>query len=185
MTREDQTRWDQRYSSGEYPLSKPANPLLTRWAPPGDDGLALDLACGPGHNARWLVRHGYQVLGVDISRVALGEGIRTARAESLAERVLFVEADLDQFVIPPGCFDLISVFRFLDRRLFPMLREALRPGGLLIVETLNVAWRETHPGPPEHYLLEDSELTNLASGMHILSEGTTHGLSHVIARSKL
>jgi len=185
MTRKDQIRWNQRYSSGEYPLAKPPNPLLTHWAPPGEDGFALDLACGPGHNVLWLARHGYRVMGVDISRIALRQGIQSARADHLGGRVCFVEADLDQFVLPPSCFNLIGVFRFLDRRLFPLLRAALHPGGLLIVETLNVAWRETHPGPPEHYLLESSELTRLASGMHILSEGTTQGLSHVVARSKL
>jgi tellurite methyltransferase len=181
MTREDRTRWNQRYSSGEYPLTKPPNSLLTRWAPPGDDGFALDLACGPGHNALWLVQHGYRVLGVDISRVALRQGIQTARTDNLMDRLCFVEADLDRFVIPAGCFDLISVFRFLDRRLFPMLRAALRPGGLLIVETLNVTWSETHPGPSQHYLIEADELVRLADGMHILSSGAATSLSHVVA----
>lgn len=184
MTGEDRTRWNRRYSSGEYSLSKPPNSLLVQWAPPGNGGLALDLACGPGHNALWLVHHGYRVLGVDISRVALQEGIKAARAEGLAESICFVEADLDQFVIPPDCLDLIGVFRFLDRRLFPMLQAALRPGGLLIVETLNVAWREKHPGPPRHYLAELDELVQLAAGMNILSNGMSEGLSHIVAQSK-
>ena len=184
MTRKDRERWNQRYHSGEYPLEKPANRLLAQWVPPGEEGFALDLACGPGHNALWLAEHGYRVIGVDISRVALRQGVQAAQTANLSDRVCFVEADLDLFAIPPKCFNLIAVFRFLDRRLFPMLRTALRPGGLLIVETLNVSWCETHPGPPGHYLLEAGELAQLASGMNILVEGTKEGLSYIVARSE-
>lgn len=182
MTSEDRRRWNERYGSGKYPLDKPPNHLLTEWAPAGEGHFALDVACGPGHNALWMARHGYRVMGADISRVALQQGLQAARTAGLEDRLCFVEADLDRFVLPSRHFSLIGIFRFLDRNLFPMLRAALCPGGLLIVETLNVTWCETHPSPPQHYLLEAGELAQLTSGMQILAEGSTSSLSHVVAR---
>jgi SAM-dependent methyltransferase len=181
MTGHDRQRWNQRYRTTKYARAKPPNALLRRWTPPGSGQLALDLACGPGHNALWLAEQGYQVMGVDISRVALAWGTRAARARSLSERVCFVEADLDRFVIPAETFDLICVFRFLDRQLFPALSAGLGQNGVLIVETLDQRWLETHPGTTDHFLVGEDELQRLVSGLEIRAVGQTEWSTFVVA----
>ena len=46
-----------------------------------------------------------------------------------------IHADLDTYDIPPDRYSLIVNVRFLNRRLFPYIKEALLPGGMLIFET--------------------------------------------------
>lgn len=159
MTDADRERWNQRYREDSRRGEHRPFPLLKTYAQPGAGAsLALDLACGPGHNALWLAQRGYRVVAVDISRVALHSGVQRAQQLGVLGSVLFVEADLDDFAIPAGRFDLVCVFRFLERRLFPALERALKPDGLLLYATLNWRWAEQHPEVSRRYLLEPGEL---------------------------
>ncbi|MEX1287114.1 MAG: class I SAM-dependent methyltransferase, partial [Acidimicrobiia bacterium] len=67
----DAEQWDARYADKELIWSAEPNQFL----PPAVEGMrpgrALDLACGEGRNAIWLARHGWYVLGVDFSSVAI------------------------------------------------------------------------------------------------------------------
>lgn len=55
-------------------------------------GRAIDLGCGSGANALFLAAHGFDVVGVDFSPVAIEKARR--RADPGADRVRFVRADL-------------------------------------------------------------------------------------------
>ncbi len=95
-------------------------------------GRALDLACGEGRNAIWLAEKGWQVTGVDFSRVAI------ERARKLAEQrgaaVELIEADVTSWEPEPGAFAL-AVVTYLqvppaDRRaVWAHAARALAPGG--------------------------------------------------------
>src|SRR5438067_11196563 len=95
-------------------------------------GRALDLACGAGRNALYLATLGWQVTAVDSSAVAIS--ILRERAAGLAPgfsvdaRVADLEAG--GFTIAPASFDLILDFFYLQRDLFPHIREGLPPGGV-------------------------------------------------------
>lgn len=137
----DRTRWEDRYRSGQRPHDGPPSELLRRWlrkAMPPAAGTrprtALDIATGLGRNALLLARAGYQVDAVDISPTALREAARRARRLGL-RGVRWVTADLDRWRPPRASYDVVVNAFFLNRRLFPALRAAVRPGGLLIFET--------------------------------------------------
>lgn len=168
MTHEDRLRWDARYSEPGKKLHHPANPLLARWVPPATaNQRALELACGLGANALWLARQGYAVTAVDISYA----GLRRARAEMLRRHVTgvtFVQADLDQFPLPQSAYDVVSVFRFLDRRLFPAINACVSPGGLVIYETFNTGQLARHPDVNPDHMLHPGELPQHFPGWHIL-----------------
>ncbi len=153
MSKADRARWDERYTDPNTGLNKGPSPLLQRYAPPARPGSrALELACGLGHNALWLAAQGYTVDAFDISLEALRRAHAEARRRGLAG-ANFVVADLDRFVLPRRLYDLVYVFRFLDRRLFPAIRDRVRPGGMVIYQTVNVRWTETHdPTDPAHML---------------------------------
>ena len=50
-------------------------------------------------------------------------------------------ADLTQHPLPRGRFDLVVVCRYLQRDLFPALRAAVAPGGVVIYETFTTRQR--------------------------------------------
>ena len=137
MATSDRHRWDAKYAGKSVPAVTGPDDWLRQHAAPLVVGTALDLACGLGHNAIWLAQQGWRVDAVDISSVGL------SLAASLAERigcpaVSWIAADLDAFVPREAGYDLITVFRFLDRQRLPNIIEAaLRPGGMLIYETFS------------------------------------------------
>ena len=137
MSLSDRKRWDAKYATKSVPeLVSPDEWLVTHVARRGP-GEALELACGLGHNAIWLANQGWRVDAVDVSPVGL------ALAEELAKRVecpavSWIAADLDEFVPRTEAYDLVLVFRFLDRLRVPgLIERALRPGGLLVYETFS------------------------------------------------
>jgi SAM-dependent methyltransferase len=140
--------WDERYSAMDWP-TEPDGPLVSL-ASPLEPGRAIDLGCGPGRNAIWLARRGWQVTGVDASAVGLGQARTRALREGLSLHL--VQADLLSYEPPRAGFDLVVVanlhFSAEGREtLFARAVAAMAPGGHLFVtghhlESLGVA------GPP-------------------------------------
>jgi len=124
-----QARWNARYQAQPDSLSAPQPWLLAHAARLPAPGLALEVAMGLGGSAGWLAARGWRVAGVDISEVA----VRRAKARWPA--LLAWVADLQQGALPARAFDLILDFYYLDRALWPQFRDALRPGGVLLLET--------------------------------------------------
>ncbi|MBN1563034.1 MAG: class I SAM-dependent methyltransferase [Anaerolineae bacterium] len=169
MSRHDRQKWDQRYADPSHQLGKRAHTLLQQFAPPAIPGCrALELACGLGYSALWLAEQGYTVDAIDISF----EALRRAQTEKLRRHLTnltFIAADLDHFPLPGYAYDLVYGFRFLDRRLFPIIRERVRPGGLVIYETLNVRQQERYPGRDPSHLLALGELPAHFPGWQIIA----------------
>lgn len=171
----DRTKWEARYRSGERTHDGPPSELLRRWLPkampPAASTLprtALDVATGLGRNALLLARAGYRVDAVDISPTALREAARRARHLGL-RGIRWVAADLDRWRPPPARYDVVVNAFFLNRRLFPALRAAVRPGGLLIFETHLIG--EDGPGSgPRHrpFGLRPGELRRALRGWDVL-----------------
>jgi SAM-dependent methyltransferase len=142
-----------------------------RGAQQGCRGFALDLACGVGHNAIFLARHGYEVVAVDASLVALRYARQALAGSGLS--VHLVVADLDRFVLPERRFDVIVVVRFLARSLIPALKAALVPGGLMFYQTFNLNWLRFNPEFRREFLLEPGELARLFSDFETIETNDT------------
>lgn len=143
MTEKDQTKWNLRYLKklGGY---KPSS-ILLKYYKLASVGKALDIACGNGRNSIFLAEKGFTVDAVDIS---------TVTTDQLAGNHPIINAictDLDTWNIPPNRYDLIVNIRFLDRRLFPMIQDGLKPGGVLIFESFM-------DGMKDEYCLKPNEL---------------------------
>ena len=68
-----------------------------------------------------------------------------------------------------GLFDAVLVFNYLDRPRFPRTREAVRKGGLLIVESFLTTQREQGWGPTaDAHLLLPGELARLVAPFEIM-----------------
>jgi SAM-dependent methyltransferase len=186
----NRVHWDARYREHQ---PRPPSALLGRWlprlAPIVNHARALDIACGTGRNALLLAQHGWRVLGVDISPVALGIARQDAHAHG-ADLDL-VALNLDEWTLPPARFDLICVFRFLDRALCARLPVALKPGGTLIYETFTIAQRAYEGGPrADAFLLQPGELPTLFPTLAVLEytegivyeDGRPRALAGLVAR---
>lgn len=119
--------WDQHYSSASEIDFTPAS-LLMQVADLLAPGDALDLACGPGRNALYLAQLGWRVTAVDASAVA----IRMLRERAAGLPIEPIRANLErgEFTIDRDRYDLICDFHYLQRDLFPAIREGVRPGGV-------------------------------------------------------
>jgi tellurite methyltransferase len=166
VSRSDRRRWDEKWNSAGEPYA--VDRLLTENEVFFEGGLALDLACGRGQNTIWLARHGYRVLGVDGSWVALSAARRAAVAQEVADRSWFVQVDLDAWLRPVCEFDLVCVIRFLDRRLFPFLRQGVRVGGVIAYTTRHSGLCLREPTANRAYLLQPGELAEAFADWRIL-----------------
>ena len=110
--------WNERYASGELPwdTGKP-EPLLVEFAASGAvmPCPALEIGAGTGTNAIWMAEHGFDVLGVDVSPLAVERANAKIAGRALACR--FAVADFlaapprggpFQFVFDRGCFHVFD-----------------------------------------------------------------------------
>jgi tellurite methyltransferase len=182
MPHEDALRWNQRYLKDDRftTFLEPRTFLLQNAGLLPDKGLALDVAMGLGGNSAFLMQRGLRVLGVDISSVAV------RRAHHHLPGLMVVVADLTNFYLPAAAFDVIVNFYYLQRGLWPVYRQALRPGGVLIFETLTTAMLAIQPDTDPAFLLQPGELRQAFDGWDILVYRenwveTRRGLKHPVA----
>ena len=137
MSAEDRERWNIKYADGALLRERAPDSWLLEQIADLPPGRALELACGLGHNSIALAQRGWQVDAIDVSEVGLNIAAELASAANVA--VNWILADLDHFS-PTESYDLIFVFRFLDRRNMPKIVErSLLPGGRLIHETFTLS----------------------------------------------
>ena len=107
----------------------------------------LDLTCGPGLYAVPLAERGVHVTGVDFAPAAVAHARQLAAAAGVAERCVFVEADVRAYEPRPEAYDA-ALFLYGQLAVFPRdeaagllgkAAAALRPGGRLVVELLDPA----------------------------------------------
>jgi len=142
-----------------------ASDWVLRFAHLVPDSLpVLDVACGGGRHARWFATAGHDVVAVDRDFAALRSLAGIARVQPL-------QADLEAAPWPflDTAFGAVIVTNYLHRPLFPVLRAALAPGGVLIYETF-AAGNERHgrPANPD-FLLQPGELLRASAGLRVLA----------------
>ncbi len=131
-------------------------------------GLALDLAMGEGRNAIYLATRGFDVDGVDARPEAVERARAAARRLAAPIRAIVGNVEDGTFIIPMETYDTITVFNFLNRRLFTDIKDAAVPGGIVIYQTYTTEQatlgRPTNPD----YLLEPGELEQHFSDWNVL-----------------
>jgi cyclopropane fatty-acyl-phospholipid synthase-like methyltransferase len=182
--------WDQRYRGPEYIFGTQPNRFLASQQSlfrPGD--RVLDVACGEGRNGVWLASLGCDVLGVDVSPLALDKARRLAAGRGVA--VTWSETDVRTWQWEPRRFDaVVCIFiQFAEpaqrARLFDGFKATLKPGGRLVLQGYTpgqVEYRTGGPPQASHMytaaMLEEAfaglEILHLREHEDVLSEGTKH-----------
>jgi SAM-dependent methyltransferase len=149
-------------------------------------GEALDVASGTGRNAIWMAQRGLSTLALDRDATAVALLREEARRLGLPLRADVLDLEQGSAALPGEAFDLIVVVHYLHRPLFPDLKAALRPHGMLLYETFTRAQAERGRPTNPAFLLEPGELRELVQPLEIVveREGDFEGkmLASVIAR---
>src|SRR5437868_2908764 len=114
------TEWDRQYRCANPPWeSGQPSSELQRVVRAWDVGPcpALELGCGTGKSSVWLAEQGFEVLGVDLSRLAIQRARENPVRDGLALR--FLAADLldfwklggpYRFCFDRGCYHALRAF---------------------------------------------------------------------------
>ncbi|MGB1286520.1 MAG: class I SAM-dependent methyltransferase [Aggregatilineales bacterium] len=192
MSTRDRIRWDKIYQRRIRQDFPAPDPLMLQYTPAilenirvderdapvfDDESLiprALDLAAGVGQNGLWLAEQGYAVDIMDISRMAL-QRARTEMTIRNLRNVNLLQVDVDTHLLEIAYYDMICMFRYLDRDLFAGIRDAIKPGGRFIYASFNRNYLETVPDFNPDFLLEPGELRDFfPDWQHVLIEDVKH-----------
>jgi len=132
--------WDGRYRSNGTVWSGQPNAQLVAETTGLAAGRALDVGSGEGADALWLAARGWQVTGVDVSRVALDRSAAQAAqlGADIAGRLTWRHEDLLTWSPPFHAYDLVTVqFMHLPtaamQALVRRLAASVAPCGTLLV----------------------------------------------------
>lgn len=137
-------------------------------------GPVLDLACGKGGNAVFLAGLGCAVEGLDRSAEALAEAAVLAKRRGVTVR--WRRGDLEardaplHDLLPPEAYAAVVVVKYLHRPLIPFIKNAIRPGGVVVYETFTTLQREIADKPVNPaFLLMPGELRRLFADFEFIT----------------
>lgn len=129
QTIKDPWCFDEHYLAGKYRIEQ-----TLKYLPYRKFDLILDIGCGNAYSTYLLSRHGFNVLGADISFSAV------KRARTKFQGCNFCASDIEGLPFKPESFDLISCIEILDyyanspvkEQILEHLKFILRGGGRII-----------------------------------------------------
>jgi len=190
--------WNERFNKEEFIFGKEPNEYLVdqtgKYLKPGNKVLCI--ADGEGRNGVWLAKQGMQVVGFDASDIALAKAKQFAKEHQVQVEYSF--SDTDSFAWHANNYDaVIGIFiQFADpvmrERIFQKTYEALKPGGIFILQGYTPKQLEYKTGGPsliEHLYTEEMirdlskifDIRELSIYEKELSEGARHtGMSALL-----
>ncbi|MDR6999762.1 class I SAM-dependent methyltransferase [Neobacillus niacini] len=181
------TKWNTKHQERLNQIDVPTpNPRLKNLFPYLLGGTALDLACGLGGNSLLLERLNYQVQAVDISEVAINFLQERASKENL--NIMPRVCDLTEWnnlSWEDNSFDLVVISYYLDRSLFPILKNIIKEEGFLFMETYYLNSKNENQGVSHQYKLQSQELLNELRDWQVLffEENEQEGRQTIFAKN--
>lgn len=158
----DRIKWNKRYKDSYSPDT--VSGVVKKYCYLAQNNKALDIAAGAGRNAVFLAQAGFDVDAVDISDVAVN------KINIVHPKINGICTDLDTYEIDENYYDLIVNINYLNRRLFPYIRQGLKIGGVLIFETyVKGDNRGAGPVSSKEYLLDENELLHSFLSLKIVN----------------
>jgi len=190
--------WNKRFEKEEFIFGKEPNEYLALQAKTHlkPNQKVLCIADGEGRNGVWLAKQGMQVVGFDVSDIALKKAKQFAKENQV--EIVYSLSDTDGFNWQENTYDaVIGIFiQFAEpqmrARIFQQAYKALKPGGIFILQGYTPKQLEYKTGGPsliEHLyteemirgLAKDFQILDLRSYEKELNEGARHaGMSALL-----
>jgi len=170
---EEKSFWDSFYKQKDNAFGKEAVGFLRENLNKISKGKAFVPAMGEGRNALFLAKHGFEVIGNDISDVAIDKAKALAKKMNLNIKASVV--DLKEYPFRENEFDFIFMSLFYDRSLLQGLKKSLKKGGHIMF------YEEVYNGDPAkaptQFWVKSNELKEALKEMQIITykEYTDHG----------
>ena len=155
--------WNSRFSEPGYAYGTEPNAFLVSQKHHLMPGLkALAVGDGEGRNGVWLAQQGLVVLSVDGSEVGLRKARELAKSRSVS--IGTIVTDLTTWNWPENAFDVVvAIFIHFPpehrARMHANMLEALKPGGVLIMEAFTPEQLEYKTGgPPVREMLYTAQM---------------------------
>ena len=164
------SRWTGPRVHDPSPIAGPSPWLLSNVSLAPRGARTLDVACGRGRHALLLAGAGYPVRAVDRDAGQVARLGALARRLHLPLDAAVVDLEAPGADLGAGEYELVLVFNYLHRPLFPALVRALKPGGVLLYETYT--WDQAERGRPTNpdHLLEPGELPRLVAPLEVVRQ---------------
>lgn len=147
-------------------------------------GRFLEIGFGRGFFLRMALRAGWDVRGIEYEGSA-----RENTLPEISEHIDFIKDESELENLPADGFDVICSYQvfehFLDPlRMFSAMAQALKPGGLLVVNTPNATSlgarihreRWTHNAAPEHFVIpSECVMRTMSEDQDLSVEKVFHG----------
>lgn len=160
----DKDRWNSKYDTNVYLFGEKPIPFLVDNIHILPKGKALDVAMGEGRNGVYLATQGFDVTGLDISEKGLEKAHALAAKNNVSIQTKVV--DLETVELEPNSYDLILCTYFMDRELYRKFYDALKPGGMVLVETYNIDYLKYRKFNAK-WALNTNELLDIFKDMRI------------------
>ena len=161
----DKTRWDSKYDTNKFIFGKRPIRFLVNNFHLLPKGRTLDIAMGEGRNGVYLATKGFDVIGVDISEKGLQKAHQLAN--ELNTKIETRVVDLENYHLEKNAYDLVICTYYLQRDLFPQMMDAVKPGGMVLVETYNMDYLN-YSQFNKNYLLKTNELLEVFKDFKII-----------------
>ena len=161
----DKDRWNSKYETEVYLFGEKPIPFLVDNVHLLRKGKVLDIAMGEGRNGVYLATQGFEVLGLDISEKGLAKAHNLAKKNNVTIETKVV--DLESFTLEPNSYDVILCTYYMQKDLFKQFQSALKPGGMIVVETYNVDYLK-YAQFSRKWALDTNEMLDIFKGLRVI-----------------
>ena len=161
----DKDRWNSKYETEVYLFGEKPIPFLVDNVHILRKGKVLDIAMGEGRNGVYLATQGFEVLGLDISEKGLEKAHNLAKKNKVTIETKVV--DLESFTLEPNSYDVILCTYYMQKDLFKQFQSALKPGGMIVVETYNVDYLK-YAQFSRKWALDTNEMLDIFKGLRVI-----------------
>jgi len=161
----DKDRWNSKYETEVYLFGEKPIPFLVDNVHLLRKGKVLDIAMGEGRNGVYLATQGFEVLGLDISEKGLEKAHNLAKKNKVTIETKVI--DLESFTLEPNSYDVILCTYYMQKDLFKQFQSALKPGGMIVVETYNVDYLK-YAQFSRKWALDTNEMLDIFKGLRVI-----------------